>query len=224
MRAAALIPALDCSATIGEVVRGVHERLADVVVVDDGSKDTTAGTARAADAEVIRHPENRGKGAALESGMRHLAARGFSHVVTLDGDGQHLPAEIPKLLDESAAHPGALVIGARRIESEVAAINRFGNHFADLWVWIVAGRQVEDTQSGFRVYPLEATLALGATGQRFDYETEVVIRALRAGIEVRSVPVRVYYPPPDERASHYDKVWDTLRIIRMVVGFILRVR
>jgi glycosyltransferase involved in cell wall biosynthesis len=219
-----LIPALDCAATIGEVVRGVRRHVSDVLVVDDGSRDSTADVARAAGAEVVRHAENLGKGAALTNGMRHLAARGLSHALTLDGDGQHLPDEIPKLLREAAAYPEALIIGARQIESEVAAINRFGNHFADLWVRILTGRDVDDTQSGFRVYPLARILALEPEGQRFDFETEIVIRALRAGIDVRSVGVRVYYPPPAERISHYDRLWDTVGIIRMVLRLVVGAR
>jgi hypothetical protein len=91
-------------------------------------------------------------------------------------------------------------------------------------VWIATGRDLGDTQCGFRVYPIAATLGLGSTGQRFDFETEVLIRAVRAGIDVRSVPVRVFYPPPDARVSHYDPLWDTVRIIEAVVGLILRVR
>ncbi|MGH7857808.1 MAG: glycosyltransferase family 2 protein [Candidatus Binatia bacterium] len=221
---AALIPALDCAATIAPVVRGVQRHVTDVVVVDDGSRDRTGRIARRAGAKVLRHAENRGKGAALLTGLQHLAGRGFSHVLTLDGDGQHLPEEIPALLAESRSHPAAIVIGARKIESEVAWINRFGNEFADLWIRIVAGRSVADTQSGFRVYPVAEALALGATGERFEFETEVIIRAIRAGLDVRSVFVRVHYPPPEERVSHYDRVWDTVRIIRMVVELMIRAR
>lgn len=219
---AALIPALDCAETIGDVVRGAREHVALVLVVDDGSSDATAVEARAAGAEVLSHGENRGKGAALVSGLRYLEERGCSHAVSLDGDGQHLPADIPKLLGESRAHPEALVLGARRIESEVAPLNRFGNEFANVWVRIATGRDIGDTQCGLRAYPIAATLALRPVGRRFDLETEVLIRAARAGIEIRSVPVRVFYPPPELRRSHYDKVWDTARIVGRVVGLILR--
>ena len=224
MSVAALIPALDCSKTIGRVVRGAREHVEAVLVVDDGSRDRTASTARRAGAEVIRHGGNRGKGAALRTGLLGLAERGFTHAVSLDGDGQHLPEEIPKLLGAVARDPRAIVIGERVIESEVAAINRFGNEFANLWVWIATGRRLPDTQSGFRVYPIAETLALGAGGTRFEFETEVLIRALRAGLEVVPVPVRVYYPPPGVRVSHYDGVWDTVRIIETVVSLMLRIR
>ena len=221
---AALIPALDCGDTIGEVVRGARQHVERVLVVDDGSRDGTASEARAAGAEVFTHEENLGKGAALAAGLRYLEERGYSHAVSVDGDGQHLPEEMPKIITESKAHPVALVIGRRQIETEVAAIKRFGNEFANVWVRIATGLDLGDTQCGFRVYPIAATLALHSSGQRFDFETEVLIRAVRAGIEVRSVPVRVFYPPPELRHSHYDKVWDTVRIIEAVVGLILRVR
>ena len=220
----ALIPALDCAATIADVVRGCREHVARVLVVDDGSRDATADEARGAGAEVLAHGENLGKGAALVSGLRYLEERGCSHAVSMDGDGQHFAAEVPKLLEESRAHDEALVIGARVIESEVAAINRFGNSFANVWVRIASGKDLGDTQCGQRVYPIAATLALGPVGRRFDFETEILIRAVRAGLDVRSVPVRVYYPPPERRVSHYDKVWDTARIVEMVVGLMLRLR
>jgi glycosyltransferase involved in cell wall biosynthesis len=219
---AALIPALDCAATIADLVRGCRELVARVLVVDDGSSDATAEEARSAGAEVFAHGENLGKGAALVSGLRYLQERGFTHAISLDGDGQHFAAEIPNLLAESRAHPDALVIGARRIESEVATINRFGNEFANVWVRIASGRDLGDTQCGQRVYPIGSTLALQPVGQRFDFETEILIRAVRAGMDVRSVPVRVYYPPPELRHSHYDKFWDTARIVEMVVGLMLR--
>lgn len=224
MNVAALIPALDCGRTVGRVVRKTREFVKDVVVVDDGSTDVTAKSAEAAGATVLRHGENLGKGAALATGLLHLAGEGFTHAVTLDGDGQHYPAEIPKLLAEGETYPQSIIIGARRSNEKATALKRFGNDFANLWVWIASGEDLPDTQSGFRLYPIAATLALEATGSRFDFETEVLIRASRAGIAIRSVPVRVYYPPPDKRVSHYDPFWDTVGIIRTVVGHILRIR
>lgn len=224
MRFAALIPALDAAGSVGPVVRAILGHVPEVVVVDDGSTDDTAAVAAAAGAEVIRHPVNRGKGAALLTGLRHLERSGATHALTLDADGQHLPEEAPVLLAASRAEPGALVIGSRQVDSDVAPLKRFGNRFADAWVWIASGVRFEDTQSGFRVYPVSAVLGLGLTGERFELETEVVIRAVRASVPVRQVPVRVHYPPPDVRASHYDPFRDTVRIIEMVVGLILRLR
>ena len=224
MKTAALIPAYECGRTVGRVVRRTKSIIPDVLVVDDGSSDHTAKFAESGGAEVVRHDVNRGKGAALVTGMRRLAKQGFTHALTLDGDGQHLASEIPPLLEEAEAHPKAIVVGARRSNAGAAAIKRFGNDFANLWVWVATGIDIPDTQSGFRVYPIAKTLGLGASGSRFDYETEILLRAARAGIEIRSVPIRAYYPPPEKRQSHFDPIADTARIVRTVLGHILRLR
>jgi glycosyltransferase involved in cell wall biosynthesis len=222
-RPAVLIPSYDCAETIGAVVTDARPHAELVLVVDDGSSDATAAHARRAGAEVLRHEHNRGKGAALVSGMRELEGRGFTHAISMDGDGQHLGREIPTLVAVARTEPGAIVIGSRRIgDQEVAAANLFGNRVANLAVRLAARTAVGDTQSGFRIYPLPAVLALPASGDRFEYETTVIIRAARAGLPIRSVPVGVYYPPVAERRSHYRKVRDTLRIIRAVASLMLR--
>lgn len=223
MRPAILIPSLDCERTIAAVVGAARAHADTVLVVDDGSADATAAAAEAAGAEVLRHPRNRGKGAALRSGLELLRRRGCGHVVTMDGDGQHLAEEIPALLRASEAEPTAIVIGARQFEQlTVAPIKLFGNRFANRWVEIACGQVLPDTQSGFRLYPLAATLALGCRADRFAFETEVLIRAARAGVPIRSVPVRAFYPPIEERLSHFRPFADTVRIIFVVVGLILR--
>ena len=222
-RPAALIPSYQCAATIAAVAADARPHVELVLVVDDGSSDGTAERARAAGAEVVRHEQNRGKGAALVTGMRHLATRHFSHAVTMDGDGQHLGSEIPRLLAVARAEPTAIVIGTRTIGSQaVAAVNLLGNRVANLAVRLAAGTRVGDTQSGFRVYPLALVLALPVDGDRFEYETTVIIRAVRTGIPVRTIPVGVYYPPIAERRTHYRKVADTLRIIRAVAPLLCR--
>lgn len=222
-RPAVLIPSYQCAATVAAVVADARRYLEPVLVVDDGSDDGTGDRARLAGADVVRHPRNRGKGAALVTGMRHLAAQGFTHGISMDGDGQHLGSEIPKLLALARTQPGAIVIGVRTIGHQaVAATNLLGNRVANLAVRIAAGVSVGDTQSGFRVYPLASALALPVDGERFEYETTVIIRALRAGVPVCSTPVGVYYPPIAERSSHYRKVADTLRIIRSVAPLLFR--
>ena len=220
---AVLIPALDCEATLGDVVRGARAHVARVLVVDDGSSDRTAEVAAAAGAEVVRHAANRGKGAALRTGMGALLARGATHALTLDGDGQHLPDDIPVLLRAAAADPTALVLGARQHPpGSLAKIRAFGNRFANRWVEIACGAALPDTQSGFRVYPLRETAALGCRADRFAFETEVIIRAVRAGMAIRSEPVRVWNPPPGERRSHFRGFHDTTRIVLTVIALILR--
>lgn len=215
---AAVVPAYNAAASIEAVVRGTLPVLSPVLVVDDGSADDTAARAAAAGAEVVRHAVNQGKGAALVTALRHLAGRGVERAVTLDADGQHLPEQIPVLLSAADETPGAIVVGVRRKEGfAIKRSARFGNWIADRLMRLVAGRPLPDTQSGFRVYPVAATLALGTEGTRFDFETEVLLRAARAGMPVRGVPVRVFYPPIEERVSHYRPWADTLRIVRSVL-------
>jgi hypothetical protein len=128
------------------------------------------------------------------------------------------------LLQASRREPKALLIGARQIEPGIASPSRlFGNRFANRWVEIACGQALPDTQSGFRVYPLRETLTLEAKARHFGFETEILIRAVRAGLAIRSVPVRVFYPPPDERVSHFRPFVDTVRIIFIVLGLIFRV-
>jgi glycosyltransferase involved in cell wall biosynthesis len=214
MSIAALVPAYQAEQTVGDVVRGAREHVARVMVVDDGSDDDTTGAAERAGAAVARHDQNRGKGAALLTGFAALARDGVTHALTLDADGQHLPEEIPRLLAASEREPTAIVVGVRRKEGHaIRGINRLGNAVADRLLRALAGRAVPDTQSGFRVYPIAATLALGAQGRRFDFETEILLRAARADLPLVGVPVAVHYPPVAERVSHYRPWQDTVRIV-----------
>jgi glycosyltransferase involved in cell wall biosynthesis len=220
---AALVPAYEAAASVGAVVADTRGALEPVVVVDDGSRDRTGEVAAAAGATVVRHAANRGKGAALVTGLRHLAERGFARALTLDADGQHLADEIPVLLAASDAAPRAIVVGVRQKGGHtIKRSARLGNWIADRLLRAIAGRTLPDTQSGFRVYPIGATLALGATGSRFDFETEILLRAARGGVAVVGVPVRVHYPPVDERVSHYRPWRDTLRIVATVVRVLVR--
>jgi glycosyltransferase involved in cell wall biosynthesis len=209
--------------TVARVVGEARLYADTVLLVDDGSQDATAAQAAAAGAQVVRHATNRGKGAALDHGMRLLAELGFERVITMDGDGQHLADQIPLLLQASDADPQAVIVGARQVDPAlVAPLRGFGNRFANRWVEIACGQLLPDTQSGFRLYPLRATLALGTRARRFAFETEVLIRAARSAMPIRSVPVQVFYPPASERLSHYRPVVDTLRIICVVLGLIFR--
>jgi glycosyltransferase involved in cell wall biosynthesis len=220
---AAIIPAYRARATVPGVVAGTRAYVARVVVVDDGSGDGTAEAAAAVGAEVLRHPTNLGKGAALDTGLSALAATGVARALTLDADGQHLPGEIPLLLAASDARPEAIVVGERRkLEHEIARLNRFGNWVADRFLHALAGQRLPDTQSGFRVYPVGATLALGMRGARYDWETEVLLLAVRRGIPLVGVPVAVHYPPVAERVSHFRKGRDTLRIVATVLRVLAR--
>lgn len=209
---------------MASVVEGALGHVEKVLVIDDGSQDQCADRAREAGAEVISHRRNRGKGASLREGFGELAAQGFTHVVTLDADGQHLPSEIPLLIERSELHPERIVIGARRRDGghEIAPLKRWANDFADGWVRRASGKEILDTQSGFRVYPLvplKRILSHEVRGRHFEFESEILILAIRRNLGIEIVDVEVYYPPPEERHSHYHPWIDTLRIIRVVVPF-----
>ena len=200
------------------MVQGARAYFARVLVVDDGSGDGTSAAAAAVGAEVVLHEVNSGKGAAIRTGLAALARDGIARALTLDADGQHLPHQIPLLLAASDAAPDAFVVGVRRKAGhQIRRINKFGNWFADRALRAIAGRPIPDTQSGFRVYPVGATLGLRTVGDRFDFETEILLRAARRGLRVIGVPIEVHYPPVGERVSHYRAGRDTVRIIRTVL-------
>ncbi len=221
---AAIIPALNCAATIADVARDTRGKLDTILVIDDGSADKTGEIASRAGATVLRNDPNLGKGVSLRRGFEWCVENGISHAITIDGDGQHLSSQIPPLLKCATENPRAIVIGERVFdESIVAEKNLLGNRIANRWVEIACNESIPDTQSGFRVYPTAETLNLSTRANRFAFETEVLIRGVRAGMNIRSVPTEAYYPPADERQSHYRPFVDSVRIIVVVIGLILRI-
>jgi glycosyltransferase involved in cell wall biosynthesis len=216
MRIAAAIPAFQAGASVGDVIRRTQQVLPEVLVVDDGSSDATAEAARAAGAELVAHPVNRGKGAALVTAFRTLFARGCDAVVTLDADGQHLPEEIPKLLE--AGRAGAdLVLGTRdHLFAEMVAARRVANRLSSWAISWAAGQSLSDVQTGFRLYTRRLVEATGFPETRFDAESAVVVRASRRGFRIVTVPVRLGFAD-GRTTSHYRPLVDSLRIARSVM-------
>jgi glycosyltransferase involved in cell wall biosynthesis len=225
LRACAIVPALDAAVTIGAVVDGLRETLGlPVIVVDDGSTDDTSRVARDRGAEVTRHARNRGKGAALITGLRLAAQRGIAQAVTVDADGQH-PASAARVVLHGSDDPRALVLGVRDLERDGApASNRFGNRVSNFFLSHFAGRSLRDTQCGLRRYPVLETLELGAHSRGYAFEAEVVLRALAAPLPVVEVPIDVIYPAPGESRSHFRSVLDPTRIVLTVVRTVLALR
>jgi glycosyltransferase involved in cell wall biosynthesis len=189
-----LIPAYNEEKRIAQVVRSVREHIPDVIVVDDGSHDATASHAERSGAVVIRHDANKGKGMALRTGFGHALSRNFAAVLTLDGDGQHAPDEITKFLSAFETDSGDIIIGARLWDR--AAIPRYRyipNQIGIYCISKAAGCRIDDTQSGFRLYRREVLekITLATTG--FETETEVLIRAGKAGFRIHSLPVSAIY-------------------------------
>jgi glycosyltransferase involved in cell wall biosynthesis len=191
---AAVIPCLNQAREIGEVVERTRALAGRVIVVDDGSTDGTAAAARAAGAETVRHACNRGKGAALRTGWRRALAEGCSWVVTLDGDGQHAPEDIPAFWKRAEAGGARLVAGNRMHEARAMPwARRAVNRWMTGRISSLAGFALADSQCGLRLMHIESLEALGTRSQRFEIESEVLAGFVRKGWRVDFVPVRVIY-------------------------------
>jgi len=200
-----VIPLHDHGRTIAEVVRRARTLGFPVFVVDDGSRDGGGDALAAIDGvTVLRHAANRGKGAALRTGFA-AAGRVAAWAITVDADGQHDPTQARELIDAIPPGTRPIVVGHREgmDRPDTPWTSRFGRKFSNFWVRAAGGHTVADTQTGFRIYPLPETLALGARTNRFQFEVEVLILARWKGIPALEVPVRVTYSPPGGRISHY---------------------
>ena len=225
MKAAVVIPAYEEAATIRDIARRARALVDLVIVVDDGSADGTADDVADLDVVVLRHAANRGKADTLWTGFAHAHSLGAEAIVTLDGDGQHAPEDIPRLLEALARFPGHLVIGSRLHDrANFPARRYYANHFARFWISWAAGYPIADTQSGFRVYPAGLFAALRREDFRWDgfvFESEVLIRAAHVGVPSVAVPIPGVYPK-SARRSHFRPVADIARIVVMVAGHLAR--
>lgn len=211
---AAVIPAYLEEKHVGDVVRRTLQQLANVVVVDDGSSDATADAARKAGADVIVHEQNLGKGESIKSGFRYWLEHGAAYVVILDADGQHLPEEIERFLAAAASGIGELLIGTRMNDvREMPFLRRAVNRYMSRKISRACGQDIPDTQCGFRmVHRSIMSNLLGGT-ERFDYETEMLILASRAGCRIASVPISTVY---SDEVSSIHPVRDTLRFFKLM--------
>jgi glycosyltransferase involved in cell wall biosynthesis len=208
LRCAIVIPAYNHGAQVRGVVEKCLQLRLPVIVVDDGSTDSTLSVlASLSGLTVIHHKENQGKGASLLAGF--AAALPFADwAITIDADGQHDPEDILSLISLIQTVPEGqrpLVIGKRvgMGHGNVPWTSRWGRRFANFWVWTSCGRWLSDSQSGFRVYPLPETLHLGTRAKRYQFEVEVLVRAVWRGIPIIEAPVHAIYGPPEERVSHF---------------------
>lgn len=205
------IPAYEAAPSIADIVRRSFAQLDEVLVVDDGSTDPTLAEARTAGARTLRYPANAGKGVALRGAFDDLFGRGFRAVVTIDADGQHLPEQVPRLL-ETWRSGADLVIGSREhLFEAMSAVRRTSNRWSSYLISIAAGEPLADVQCGFRLYTRDLIRSTGFPEARFEAESAVVVRAIRKGFRIRTVPVELCFV--DGRlASHYRPVVDSLRI------------
>ena len=214
-RTCVLIPTYNHAASLAQVVSAVLNYCPHVIVVNDGSTDNTLNILQQFDnkIDIIDYTPNKGKGHALKRGFEHALKRGFEHVITIDSDGQHLASDIPALLATSEQHPHALIVGSRRMDHEnMPQGNRFANRFSNFWFTVQTAHRLPDTQTGYRLYPLERMHGLRPTFDRYEAELEMLVRAAWRGIELIPVGVNVVYPPKGERISHFKPTADFVRI------------
>lgn len=218
---AVLAPTYDNAGTLPGLLTRIAAADLPIIIVNDGSTDGTAQVLDAWRQEhpatiVLTHPHNRGKAAALRTGFAAARQAGFTHVVTIDTDGQLDPEQMPDLVEAARRNPFALVVGNRDDRSsDYPTRSRLGRRLSNLLVWMESGVHIPDSQCGFRVYPLGLVENVKAAAGRYGFETEIITRAGWAKCPVVHVPVNCRYLPPAERVSHFRPWIDSLRSVGM---------
>jgi len=225
MKICVIIPVYNSEKLIADVLKSVLQHTEDLIVVNDGSTD---GTLEAIEHikrntfqkrvtfesfELVSYTKNRGKGYALQCGFRKAVEMGFTHAVTMDADGQHLATDIATLVQTAEKQPNAIIVGMRRFDNpNMPPSSVFANNFSNFWFMVQTGKRLPDTQTGFRVYPLQRIGKIRLLTNRFEAELEILVRSAWRNIPIVSQPISVYYPPPNERLSHFRGGKDFFRI------------
>ena len=215
MRTCVIIPAYNVEKTLPRVIKNAQKYVEKVIVIDDGSTDATFIKAKESGAEVLRHSKNEGKGKALCTGLEHTLKKGFEQIILMDGDGQHDPNEIPRFL-KAAEEPRADIIVGSRMENvkdmprDRLTVNRIGSFLTSL----LARQRIPDSQSGYRLVKSKVLKRITLTSQRYDVESEMLIKAGKRGFGIKSIPIKTIYR---QEISHFRKFWDTLRFIKLIL-------
>ncbi len=209
-----LLPTYNNGTTLGSVLGDLLSLTTHIIIVNDGSTDNTAEIlSEYPEIIPIHFDRNQGKGMALRAGFEKALEKGYTSVISIDSDGQHSASDLENFLAEAESHPGSLIMGARNMDQEgIPGKSSFGNRFSNFWFWVETGYRLPDTQTGYRMYPVRRLGKKKYFTRRFEFEIEVLVRAAWQGINIRSIPVKVYYPPPGERVSHFRPFKDFFRI------------
>jgi glycosyltransferase involved in cell wall biosynthesis len=209
-----VIPTYNNEKTLEKVLSDILAYTGDVIVVNDGSTDSTSSVLeKFPHLTVISYASNRGKGYALKKGFNVAVRKGYRHAITIDSDGQHYAKDIAGFVAKMKESPDALIVGSRKLPKDrMRKGSGFANRFSNLWFRFIAGVDLPDTQSGFRLYPLHLIQNIRFYTHRYEFELEVLVRSAWKGILVTSIPIGVYYPSRDDRVSHYRPVKDFIRI------------
>lgn len=209
-----VVPTYNNPATIQNVVKDVLHHGYRVVVVDDGSTQKIENIISLQDENltILRHEINQGKGAAIITGAKEAQRLGCSYFASIDGDGQHLASEIQKLL-LACDGENQIIIGARNFGIDnVPNGSKFGRWFSNFWARWDSEQEINDSLSGFRLYPI-SILDLKIKTSRYDWEMEVLVKHGWKGRKIKETTIECYYPSPEERVSHFKKFWDTAAIV-----------
>ncbi len=219
MTVIAFIPAYNEATRLGAVVTHARGQVEEIVVIDDGSTDNTVAVAEQTGARVLRHPQNRGKGAAIVTGLDYFGRSNAEFAVFLDADGQHDPEEIPKFIEAARAMSADVVIGTRMTETQrMPLVRKLTNQFTS-WITSRLARQtIPDSQCGFRLIRRSVLPHLRLSSRHFETETEMLIQAGRAGHKIVNVPIRTIYGDP-ARASHIHPLRDTIRFFKLTAKY-----
>ena len=223
-RCCVIIPTYNNQNTLKQVIEDTLGYTSNVIVVNDGSTDNTSGIINdyKNSIEIITHEVNYGKGRALRNAFTYALSLNYDYAITIDSDGQHFPSDFGLFLEEIEANPGSLVIGARNMTQEnVPGKSSFGNKFSNFWFRIETGIQLDDTQSGFRLYPIRLMRGIKYLTNRFEFEVEVIVKAAWKGIPVKNVPIKIHYEPGDKRVSHFRPFQDFSRISVLNTYFVI---
>lgn len=211
---AVLVPTFNNEQTLANVLTSILEYTTNVIVVNDGSTDSTVDLLKQfPQIDLVSYSPNKGKGFALRSGFKHARQAGYDYVITIDSDGQHFAEDLPKFLDALPHHPAAIIMGVRNMEQAgIPGKSSFGHKFSNFWFWVETGLKINDTQSGYRLYPIKLLEKTKWITRKFEFEIEVMVRSVWKGVEMAEVPVRVFYAPKEIRVSHFRPFKDFTRI------------
>ena len=227
LKCCVLIPTYNNAATLGVVLKAVLEYTSNVLVVDDGSTDGTSSILKCLPKlQVIHFSRNQGKGAALRKGFLRAEELGYEYAISIDSDGQHFPDDLPvflKALEQKKPNDAELlIVGSRKMDDpSVPDKSSVGNKLSSFWYWVETGIRLSDTQCGYRLYPLKLVNSLQLFTSRFELEIEVLVKAAWEGVNVKNLPVKVFYDPK-ERVTHFRPFQDVLRITLLnvyLIGF-----
>lgn len=214
LNACVIIPTFNNQKTIAGIINDILNYTERVIVVNDGSTDKTSEILAAYQhIDIIEYRPNKGKGFAIRAGFKRALESGYDYAITIDADGQHFADDLPLFLQKIQERPDSLIIGSRNIEAEgMPGKNTFANRFSNFWFRLETGIRLPDTQSGYRLYPLEAFKNTHFITRKYEFEIEILVRAAWRNIPIIPISIKVYYPPAGERVSHFRPLRDFSRI------------